>query len=64
MACNCGKNKVRPFGPASTSTGTRSTGEPTKYVLRTRLGQTSYGSRLEAEAAKRRAGGGQIIEVY
>lgn len=55
MACNCGKNKVRPFG--------MKTSEPSKFVLRTRLGQQSYDSRLEAEAAKRRAGGGQIIEV-
>ena len=37
--------------------------EPSKYVLKTRLGQKTFGSRLEAEAAKRRAGGGTIIEV-
>lgn len=65
MACNCGKNKVRPFGTASAKTTTSAEKtEPTRYVLRTRLGQQSFGSRLEAEAAKRRAGGGQIIEVY
>lgn len=57
MACNCGKNKTRPFGIKSTAS------EPSSFVLRTRLGQQTYGSRLEAEAAKRRAGGGQIIEV-
>lgn len=61
MGCNCGKNKTRPFSPASMTQ--QSTAEPTKFVLRTRLGQTSFNSRLEAEAAKRRAGGGQIIEV-
>lgn len=59
MACNCSKNKSRPFSPSSV----KANAAPTKYVLRTRLGQQSYGSRLEAEAAQRRAGGGQIIEV-
>lgn len=59
MACNCGKNKTRPFSPRSAT----ASAEPTAYVLRTRLGQQSFNSRLEAEAAKRRAGGGQIIEV-
>lgn len=55
--CNCGKNKVRPFGARDTKS------EPSAFVLRTRLGQQRYESRLEAEAAKRRAGGGTIIEV-
>lgn len=57
MACNCGKNKVRPFGTKAASAA------PTAFVLRTRLGQQRFESRLEAEAAKRRAGGGTIIEV-
>lgn len=64
MACNCGKNKTRPFGMKTTEAKSASTSEPKKYVLRTRLGQTRFNSRLEAEAAKTRAGGGQIIEVY
>lgn len=60
MACACNKNKTRPFGPSSAR---ESASAPTRYVLRTRLGQQSYASRLEAEAAQRRAGGGEIIEV-
>lgn len=61
MGCNC-KKAPRPFGPSSVKAAKESA-EPSKFVLRTRLGQTAYGSRLEAEAAKRRAGGGTIIEV-
>ena len=61
MGCNCRK-APRPFGP-STAKASKEPSEPSKFVLRTRLGQTAYGSRLEAEAAKRRAGGGTIIEV-
>lgn len=57
MGCQCGKNKVRPFGVRDGKS------EPTAFVLRTRLGQQRFESRLEAEAAKRRAGGGTIIEV-
>lgn len=56
MACNCGKKKTRPLGPskkAEERSGKR-------YVLKTMKGTTVYGSRLEAEAAQRRAGGGQI----
>ncbi len=60
MGCNCRKTP-RPFGTPAKASSTSE--EPTKYVLRTRLGQTAYGSKLEAEAAKRRAGGGTIIEV-
>ena len=57
MGCNCGKNRVRPFGTKAAAA------PPTTFVLRTRLGQQRFESRLEAEAAKRRAGGGTIIEV-
>ena len=57
MGCNCGKNRVRPFGVRDGQS------KPTTFVLRTRLGQQRFESRLEAEAAKRRAGGGTIIEV-
>lgn len=57
--CNCRK-APRPFSPSSVKAADA---EPSKYVLKTRLGQKTFGSRLEAEAAKRRAGGGTIIEV-
>ena len=60
MACGC-KKTPRPFGPSSVKA--KESSEPSKYVLKTRLGQKAFGSRLEAEAAKRRAGGGTIIEV-
>lgn len=56
MACNCSKKKTpRPFGMGK--------GEPTKYVLKTRIGERTFSSRLEAEAAMRRAGGGSIRET-
>ena len=61
MACSCGKNKkTRPFGPSAKKDGK---GGSKRYVLRTLKGTTVYGSRLEAEAAQRRAGGGQITAV-
>ncbi|HLR43874.1 MAG TPA: hypothetical protein VK065_01655 [Brevibacterium sp.] len=56
MGCNCGRNRTRPFG-------VKAAAETVEYVLRTRLGQQTFATRLEAEAEKRRAGGGQIIEV-
>lgn len=59
MACNCGKNKTKPFGPSSA----KKSNEPKQFVLRTLKGTTVFGSRLEAEAAKRRAGGGQITAL-
>lgn len=59
MSCNC-KRGPRPFGPSSTTTTTTGPAEP-KFVLRTSRGTEVYGSRLEAEAAKRRAGGGSIV---
>lgn len=58
MACNCGKNRTKPFGPSS-----KKSKEPKQFVLRTLKGTTVYGSRLEAEAAQRRAGGGQITAL-
>ena len=58
MACNCGKKKTRPFGPSSLKEK-----EPKQFVLRTLKGTTVFGSRLEAEAAQRRAGGGQITAL-
>lgn len=53
MACNCGKRK---------GTGTKTTGKGTKkieeFVLQTEDGRTqTFGSRLEAVAARERAGG-------
>lgn len=62
--CNCGKNKVRPLGSsgsASGSTGGASgttTNTTTLYSpgKRYSFGGAVYGSQLEADAAKRRAG--------
>lgn len=57
MGCGCGKNKkTRPFGMGATTTTMREE----SFVLRTATGTQTFGSRLEAEAAKRRAGGGSI----
>lgn len=69
MACNCGKKrKTRPFGPSSTDgkSGTTSDtssgkGRSDSFVLRTSTGTQTFGSELEAQAAKRRAGGGSIV---
>lgn len=64
MPCNCNKKKSRPFGPSTASTASTKAGDDgKKFVLRTLKGTTVYGSRLEAEAAKRRAGGGQITSA-
>lgn len=60
MGCNCGKNKkTRPFGMGTTTTKREET-----FTLRTSTGTQSFGSRLEAEAAKRRAGGGSITQRF
>lgn len=56
MGCQCGKKKTKPFGPSSV----KAKEEPKKFVLRTLKGTQVFGSRLEAEAALRRSGGGQI----
>lgn len=61
MGCACGKNKTRPFGPSSLKE--KEAKEPKQFVLRTLKGTTVFGSRLEAEAAQRRAGGGQITAL-
>lgn len=60
MACGCSKKKTRPFGPSSLKEKDQ---EPKQFVLRTLKGTTVFGSRLEAEAAQRRAGGGQITAL-
>lgn len=63
MGCNCGKNKkTRPFGMGATTTTTTKREE--SYVLRTSTGTQTFGSKLEAEAAKRRAGGGSITKRF
>ena len=68
MGCNCRKG-TRPYGVAATSkdtstkdSATTSTaGTTQKFVLTDQSGRTqTFGSRLEAEAAKRRAGGGDV----
>lgn len=61
--CNCGKNKkIRPFGPSTQKVAeTRAKGAKDSYVLRTATGTQTFGSELEAQAAKRRAGGGSIV---
>lgn len=56
MGCNCRKNTPRPLGP----NGAPATQRTEKYVLRTPTGTHVFGSRLEAEAEKRRSGGGMI----
>jgi len=69
--CNCGKNRVKPLGPskAQKASGTPKKGNPVQpakgrtqsFTLQARDGSTTvYGSRLEAEAARVRRGGGSI----
>jgi len=57
MACNCNKKKTPPTG-AITASATQS------FVLTTRDGKTeTFASRLEANAARVRRGGGTIRPV-
>lgn len=52
MGCNCGKK--RPHGPKP---------RPTSFTLVTRSGaRIEFARRLDAEAARARAGGGTITE--
>lgn len=52
MGCNC--NKPKPAGG----------GKPKVFILANTNGATQeFGSRLEAEAARKRAGGGTITPV-
>lgn len=63
MGCNCGG--VRPYGPSSNSKPNGNESRPAKtdkYVLRSGGSTLVFGSKLEAEAAKRRNGGGTIIK--
>lgn len=62
MGCNCG-NKRRPLGSGSTSGSNPATGTAAtrQYVLQTKDGKRlTFGSRLEASAARVRYGGGSI----
>lgn len=73
MGCAC-RGKTRPFGPSSiedraaaqAASRPETSNNPAKarqetYVLRTPEGTFEFGSRLEAEAERRRAGGGSIV---
>ena len=51
MGCNCGKGKNKPTAPAPS-------GGPS--VLTASGGSQEFGSKLEADAAKIRAGGGTV----
>lgn len=69
MPCNCGKKKVAPTGSTQTaavsdaSSAQAGTSTPVRqsYTLTTTSGRTqTFGSKLEAEAARRRSGGGTV----
>lgn len=76
MGCNCKKNKTKPLGKAgvagrktttvdNTSAGIaarrQAAARATSYTLTRTDGRTEvYGSRLEADAARVRAGGGYV----
>lgn len=71
MGCNC-KDRTKPLGPNKTVTPAATTrkmksatppplGKKQSFTLETRDGKTqTFGSRLESEAARVRAGGGTI----
>jgi hypothetical protein len=72
MTCGCQKNRVPPAGASAPDPSGRSTqgiGQPVelpgqKFELTTHSGGTeTFGSRLEANAARVRAGGGSIRPV-
>ena len=67
MGCNCGKGKrPRPSDQGGQAPGAASARKPTFILADNQTGRTqTFGSRLEAEAAKARAGGlGRIIERH
>lgn len=63
MACNCSKSR-KPAGarkPPATGSGSASSGDKQTFVLEHTSGRAeSFGSRLEAAAARVRAGEGTI----
>lgn len=71
MGCNCGKNRVKPIGSSGTSSTSKQRtvqmptlekpkGTTQSYTL-TRNGTVqTFGSRLEAESARVRGGGGIV----
>lgn len=63
MGCNCGGG-VRPYGPSSSKPNGNAPRPEKKdaYVLRVNGGMQVFGSRLEAEAERKRSGGGTIIK--
>lgn len=68
MACNCSKNRTSPTGSgarqASQQQTQREGAQRSAFELRTTDGKTStHGSRLEASAARARAGGGDIRPI-
>lgn len=76
MGCNCGKNKKKQTMPAGFKGGAKQAPKPQgtqsapaqgrsqSFELRTPQGSTAfYGSKLEAQAARLRAGGGTIYPV-
>lgn len=78
MACNCGKNQQRPNGATGKSAtaksqqqiqreGAKAQAQNSKtqsFELKTRDGRTqSFSRRLDADAARVRAGGGTIRPV-
>jgi hypothetical protein len=73
MGCNCGKNKRQPTGAATTAaapptpppapTPPPTTGRTQRFTLTSGSGRTqSFGSKLEADAARVRSGGTLTLE--
>lgn len=61
MGCNCGGRRVPPLSPYSNKT--TGTDDTVKWKVTTSTGTTYYPTKLEAEAAVVRAGGGRVIKV-